>query len=110
MFINITLYITPNIPLFFIYNITLDVMPNITTDLLIFVERGKIRKQVLSKLGEREQVAFLLAKSLGTHRETVSRVFNEFADLKLAECVNSEDHHFRKYRITKLGRELLKEL
>lgn len=85
-------------------------MSNVTTDLLIFVERGKIRKQVLLKLSEREQVAFLLAKDLGTHRETISRAFNELASKDLAECINPEDHHFRKYKITELGKKVLKEL
>lgn len=68
-------------------------------ELQIFLARSRIRQQVYEKLQEKPQIASFLAKELGKHRETISRIFKDMEEMGLVECVNPEDPHFRKYKL-----------
>ena len=72
----------------------------------IFLARSK-RCQVLEKLAEKLQIASFLAKELGKHRETISRIFKDLEKQGLAKCTNPEDPIFRYYEITEKGRKLI---
>lgn len=76
-------------------------------ELLIFLERSKLRIQVLEALSTGTVIASFLAKKLHKHRETISRVLKDLLKQELAECVNPDQPHFRKYQITRKGKEVL---
>ncbi|MFX0178385.1 MAG: hypothetical protein ACFE85_19395 [Candidatus Hodarchaeota archaeon] len=82
----------------------------VNDDLLIFFARSKLRVEVLKKLNEKPQIASFLAQALMKHREVISRVFLDLHEKGLAECKNPESPHFRYYKITKKGQNVLKEI
>lgn len=79
-------------------------------DIRIFLARSKLRLVVLKELSEKEQIASFLAKRLGKHRETISRVFSDLQAKNLAKCKNPAEPNFRFYQITKKGKDVLEEL
>ncbi len=62
----------------------------------IFLKQGKLRKQILDKLTE-PKTASEMAKELGKHRSSISRVLIELEKRGLVKCVNPEDDKFRHY-------------
>ena len=76
--------------------------------LQIFLDRSKIRLDVLRKLSEGEQVAVFLAKQMKKHRSSISRALGELREKGLVECENPEEFSYRTYKITEKGRMLLK--
>ena len=62
----------------------------------IFLKKGRLRKQVLEKLNE-PKTATELAKELGRHRSSVSRVLLELEKKSFIKCINPEDDRFRHY-------------
>lgn len=62
----------------------------------IFLKKGKLRKAVMERLTE-PKTATEIAKELGKHRSSVSRVLIELEKKGLIKCVNSEDDRFRHY-------------
>lgn len=70
-------------------------------ELQIFLARSKLRQAVYDKLREKPQIAVFLAKELGKHRESISRVLNDMKRIGLVKCTNEEDPHFKKYKLVK---------
>jgi len=68
-------------------------------EIQIFLARSKLRQVVYEKLQEKPQIASFLAKELGKHRESISRVFKDMEEIGLVKCVNEKDPHFRKYSL-----------
>lgn len=62
----------------------------------IFLKKGKIRKQILEHLRE-PKTATELAKELGKHRSSISRVLLELQERGFVKCINPEDDRFRHY-------------
>jgi len=62
----------------------------------IFIKKGRIRKKVLTVLTE-PKTATEIAKELGKHRSSISRVLLELEKKGLVRCVNPEDDRFRHY-------------
>ena len=62
----------------------------------IFIKKGRLRKEVLLLLNK-PKTATELAKELGKHRSSVSRVLLELEKNKFVRCVNPEDDKFRHY-------------
>ena len=79
-------------------------------DIRIFFARSKLRLEVLRKLDHKPQIASFLAQDMGKHREVISRIFLDLQEEDLAECKNPQSPHFRYYKITKKGKEVLGEL
>ncbi len=79
-------------------------------ELKIFLARSKLRVIVLKKIKEDEQIASFLGKDIKKHRETISRIFKDLVKMKLAKCLNYNEPNFRRYKITKIGEEILKEI
>lgn len=79
-------------------------------ELKVFVSRSKLRVKVLERLSDGDQIASFLSKELGKHRESISYVFRDFLNKGLVKCVNPDDANFKRYRITELGKEVLKNL
>jgi len=62
----------------------------------LFFKKGKIRKKVFECLKELK-TATEIAKELGLHRSSVSRVLLELEEIGLVKCLNPEDKNFRHY-------------
>lgn len=62
----------------------------------LFFKRGKIRKKVLDNL-DKPKTATEIAKELGLHRSSVSRVLIELEKLSFVKCLNPQDKNFRHY-------------
>lgn len=62
----------------------------------IFLKKGKLRKEILSRL-DKPKTATELAKELGKHRSSISRILLVLQNKGLVKCVNPEDDKFRHY-------------
>lgn len=62
----------------------------------IFLKKGKLRKEVLSRLNE-PKTATELAKEMDKHRSSVSRILLELERKGFVKCINPEDKSFRHY-------------
>ena len=62
----------------------------------IFLKKGRLRKEVLKGL-DKPKTATELAKELGKHRSSVSRVLIELEKRGYIRCVNPKDDRFRHY-------------
>ncbi len=62
----------------------------------IFLKKSKLRQQVWSKL-DKTKTATEIAKEIGKHRSSVSRVLLDMEKAKLVKCLNPEDASFRCY-------------
>ncbi len=75
-----------------------------------FVARSKRRKELLEILNKSKEISqpeiMKLSKQYKSHN---SRTLKELSDKGLIVCVNPEDRSFKFYKITKKGKEILKE-
>ena len=78
--------------------------------LRIFLARSKLRVKVLQELEEKPQISSFLAKKLKKHRESISRVFLDLQNMKLAKCKNPKEPSFRYYELTDNGKRALNDL
>lgn len=62
----------------------------------IFLKKGKLRKDVLLRL-DKPKTATELAKELGKHRSSISRILLVLENNGLVKCINPEDDKFRHY-------------
>ena len=78
--------------------------------LISFVARSKRRKELLEILNKSKEISqpeiMKLSKQYKSHN---SRTLKELSDKELILCVNPEDRVFKFYKITKKGKEILKE-
>jgi len=79
-------------------------------EVLIFFARSKLRLEVLKELDKKPQIASFLAHELKKHREVISRIFLDLQEQGLAKCKNPESPHFRYYKITAKGKNILKDI
>jgi len=69
----------------------------------IFFKKGKLRKKVLESLIE-PKTATEIAKELGVHRSSISRVLLDLEKKNFVKCINPKDKNYRHYtkRLPKL--------
>ena len=78
--------------------------------IISFIARGKRRKEVLEFLNKfKEKSQSEIMKELKRYKSHNSRTIKELSDKKLIVCVNPEDRSFKFYKITKKGKNILKE-
>ena len=75
-------------------------------ELVSFVVRGKIRKEVLKNLLT-PQTPTQISEIISTQRPTVSRAILALQEKGLVECLTPEEKMGRYYQITKRGKEIL---
>lgn len=75
-------------------------------DLVSFVGRGRMRRQVLKALTKPNSPTDL-AKQLDNDRSTISRVCIELTEKGLVECLTPDERMGRYYRITEAGKKVL---
>lgn len=62
----------------------------------IFLKKGKLRKEVLSRLKE-PKTATELAKEMKKHRSSISRILLDLEKKGFVKCINPKDDRFRHY-------------
>jgi len=78
-------------------------------ELLSFVLRAKKRRAVLVLLSKERLTPAQIMKRTGMYESHVSRALKELLDKGTIECENPKERRFRFYKITNLGKEVLKE-
>lgn len=78
-------------------------------ELITFVLRGKIRKNVMFALAKTKQPN-AIAKEIQTHLSTTSRAIKELLDKKLVKCLNEQDPNYKLYELTDLGKYIIEEI
>lgn len=78
-------------------------------ELVTFVLRAKIRKEIMLRLTKPKNQN-LLAKEIGTHLPTISRAIKALELRKLVKCLNPEEVHFKLYTLTDIGKFVQEEL
>jgi DNA-binding IclR family transcriptional regulator len=62
----------------------------------IFLKKSKLRREVYNHL-DKPKTATDLAKELGKHRSSISRILLDMERAELVKCINPEDKSFRMY-------------
>ena len=75
-------------------------------ELVSFVSRGKIRKEVL-RVMDKPITPTDLANKIKTHRSTVSRTVLELEKKGLVECITPTGKMGRVYQMTDKGRNII---
>ena len=77
--------------------------------LVTFIRRAKNRKTILKLLSDQEKTQSELHHKSGMYRTHVRRTILELQDKKLVKCLNPKDRIYKLYKITKIGKEILKK-
>ena len=78
--------------------------------LIAFIARSERRNEILNLLrGERMGQPTIMKKT-SMYKGHVSRTLKELLEQKLIICENPEDRSFKFYKISKKGRDVLKEV
>lgn len=78
-------------------------------DIVSFINRSKQRKEILS-LTQNPITPTEIKNKLDTHLTHVSRILRKFKERGLVECLTPNERMSKYYKITKLGKEVLKQL
>lgn len=79
--------------------------------LIGFVARAKRRKETLNLLSKNTQLSQPeIMRALKQYKSHNSTTIKELAQKDLVKCINPEDRSFKFYKITKKGRNILKEV
>jgi len=78
-------------------------------ELVSFVTRGKIRKEVFRQLTS-PKTPTQISLILSTQRPTISRAILSLQNKGLVECLTPNEKMGRYYKITKLGQEILNKI
>ncbi len=62
----------------------------------IFLKKSKLRKEVWGRL-DKPKTATEIARELGKHRSSISRVLLDMEQVDFIKCLNKEDKSFRCY-------------
>jgi len=78
--------------------------------LISFVARGKRRKETLSLISEHQRISQSeIMRKLKQYKSHNSTTIKELTENGLITCINPEDRSFKFYKITKKGKDVLKE-
>ena len=78
--------------------------------LISFVARAKRRKETLNILSKHPQLSQPeIMRALKQYKSHNSTTIKELSNKELIACINPEDRSFKFYKITKKGKEILKE-
>ena len=75
-----------------------------------FIARSKRRLEILKLLSEKEISQPEIIKITKMYKSHTSRTINELLKERLITCRNPEDRVFKFYKITALGKKILKEI
>ena len=75
-----------------------------------FVLRSKNRRKILNLLKDSEKTPTELIKSTNMYPTHIHRTIRELKSKNLIETTNPEDNVYKFYKITKKGKETLKDV
>jgi DNA-binding MarR family transcriptional regulator len=79
--------------------------------LISFVARAKRRKETLNLLSKNTQLSQPeIMRALNPYKSYNSTTIKELSQKDLIKCINPEDRSFKFYKITKKGRNILREV
>lgn len=78
-------------------------------ELISYVNRGKVRKEVLRFL-TKPATPTEISKKIKVHRSSVSRALIDLEKKGLVKCLTPNEAVYRYYKISKKGNELLKRI
>jgi len=79
--------------------------------LISFVARAKRRKETLNLLSKQTQLSQPeIMRALNQYKSHNSATIKELVQKDLIRCINPEDRSFKFYKITKKGKNILKEV
>ncbi len=79
-------------------------------ELISFVLRAKNRKKILFLLAKGNSYSGKIVKETKMYKSHVSRTLAELENKELIFCENPKDRSYRFYSLTKLGKQILKEI
>ena len=83
---------------------------NVNPSLISFVASSKRRLEILKILNEKSVSQPKIKKLTGMYKAHTSRTLKELLEKKLIICRNPENRAFKFYKITPLGKRILKEV
>ena len=75
-------------------------------ELVSFVSRGKIRKDILKEI-DKPMTPTELSKKINSHRPTISRSLLALENKGLVKCITPNEKMGRYYQITDKGKKVL---
>ncbi len=79
--------------------------------LISFVARGKRRKETLSLISEHKRISQPeIMRKLKQYKSHNSSTLKELQEKDLIFCINPEERSFKFYKITKKGKDVLREV
>jgi len=78
--------------------------------LIAFIARSERRKEILNLLSGERMGQPTIMRTTSMYKSHVSRTLKELLEQKLIICENPEDRSFKFYRISRMGRNALKEI
>jgi predicted transcriptional regulator len=82
-----------------------------SAELISFVARSKRRREVLKLLLKVQKMSQPeIMRNSKQYKSHNSRTLKELIDNKIISCINPEDRAFKFYKITKKGKNILKEV
>ena len=75
-----------------------------------FIARSKRRIEILKLLSEKERSQPEIMKTTKMYKSHTSRILKELLKKKLILCRNPKDRTFKFYKITTLGKRVIKEV
>lgn len=78
--------------------------------IISFIARSKRRIEVLKLLSNGEKSQPEIMKTTKMYKAHTSRTIKELLEKKLIVCKNPEDRTFKFYKITALGKKVLREV
>jgi len=78
--------------------------------IISLIARSKRRLELLKILSEKSRSQPEIMKTTKMYKSHTSRTLKELLEKKLIVCKNPEDRAFKFYKITALGKKILKEV
>ncbi|MEK6832947.1 MAG: winged helix-turn-helix domain-containing protein [Nanoarchaeota archaeon] len=79
-------------------------------ELISFVLRAKNRQEILKQLSLGNKTATELTKATKMYKSHISRTLKELLEERLIECLNPKDREYKFYKLTRKGKNLIKNL
>lgn len=77
---------------------------------LSFVRSSKHRENILRFIGDEIKIPTEIAKNVNISSKHISKYLGELKEKNIVVCLNENDRRGRLYKLTPLGKEILKYL
>ncbi|MCL2115071.1 MAG: winged helix DNA-binding protein [Methanobrevibacter sp.] len=77
---------------------------------LSFIKSSKHRENILHFIGDEIKISTEIARNINISSKHISKYLRELKDENIIVCLNENDKRGRLYKLTPLGKEILKYL